>query len=84
MTFKNCSIDNLLDDLRGADWKVDSEDVDLNWNHWKRIFTGILDYHAPVVRCCVHKDAIPWIDKDIRKKTHEEEISVAEAGLCEW
>ena len=42
-TFKNYNIDNLLDDLKGADWKVDSEDVDLNWNHWKRIFTGILD-----------------------------------------
>ena len=53
--------------LRGADWKVGSEDVDLNWNHWKRIFTGILDYHAPVVRCRVRKDALPWIDKDIRK-----------------
>ncbi len=65
-TFKNCNIDNLLDDLRGADWKAGSEDVDLNWNHWKRIFTGILDYHAPVVHCCVRKDAIPWIDKGVR------------------
>ena len=63
-TFKSCNIDNLLDDLRGADWKVGSEDVDLNWNHWKRIFTGILDY-MPVFTVASQK-SIPGFDKGVR------------------
>ena len=53
--------------LPRTDWKVGSEDVDLNRNHWRKIFTGILDHHAPVVRCRIRKHALPWIDKDIRK-----------------
>ena len=40
-------------------------DIDEKWDHWKSVFFGILNRHAPVVCCCVRREALPWIDNDI-------------------
>lgn len=61
--------------------RVDSEDVDLNWNHWKRVFTEILDYHTTVVVVVFIKMPSPGLSGIC--KTHEKEKPVADAGWCE-
>ena len=65
--FKNCDVDALLEDLQSASWETSSRDIDDKWNHWKSVLLNILDRHAPLVRCRVRSESLPWINADIRK-----------------
>ena len=65
--FKMGNVDSLLADLASASWEVNDLDIDSRWNNWKNVFFGIHDRHAPIISCCVRRNALPWIDADIRK-----------------
>ena len=62
-----CNVEALLDDLQSAKWETDSVSIDNRWDQWKKVFLGIVDRHAPMVRCRVRTESLPWIDASVRK-----------------
>ena len=65
--YRKCNMDALLEDLQSAKWESDNQNIDDVWDQWKKVFLGIVDRHAPIVRCRVCKESLPWIDANIRK-----------------
>ena len=63
-----CDVDRLNADLDTAPWQVmDSlDDVDSQWDFWKKMFWDIVDSHAPTKRARVRRKCPPWIDREIR------------------
>ena len=45
-----CDIEKLISDLDTAPWSVMDalEDVDCQWDFWKRLFNEIVDLHVPM------------------------------------
>ena len=67
--FGKCDTDSLLNDLDVAPWSVmeSFDDVDDQWNYWKKLFITIVDQHIPLKKIRVRSQSLPWIDGDIRK-----------------
>ena len=42
------------------------DDIDSQWEYWKKLFIGMLDSHAPLKRLRVRKKTLPWISPNIR------------------
>ena len=63
-----CDVDRLNADLDTAPWQVmDSlDDVDSQWDFWKKMFWDVADSHAPTKRARVRRKCPPWIDREIR------------------
>ena len=55
-------------DLQSDPWQVkDSlEDVDSQWDYWKKMFNDIVGLHVPSKKARVRKKTLPWITRDIR------------------
>ena len=66
-TFGKCNVEALVEDLQSAKWEMDSVSIDDRWDQWKKIFFGMVDRHAPIVRCRVRTESLPWIDASMRK-----------------
>ena len=66
--FKNCVWEELLQDLHLAPWYVmDSfDDMDGQWEYWKKLFGEIVDSHIPLKRARVKRKTLPWITQEIR------------------
>ena len=63
-----CNVEELVMDLQSAPWQVmDSlEDVDSQWDYWKKMFNDIVGFHVPSKKARVRKKTLPWITRDIR------------------
>ena len=72
--YRKCNMDALLEDLQGAKWESDNQNIDDMWDQWKKVFLGIVDRHAPIVRCRVRKKSLPWIDANIRKNMRKRNL----------
>ena len=64
----NCDVEKLVADLKVAPWSVMEtlDDMDSQWEFWKKLFTEVLDSHVPLKRCRVRRKTLPWISPRIR------------------
>ena len=62
----NCDIEKLISDLDAAPWSVMDalEDVDCQWDFWKKLFYEIVDLHVPM-KARVRMKSLPWISREI-------------------
>ena len=60
--------DDFVGDLHSAPWHVmDSlEDVDSQWDYWKKTFNKIVDSHVPSKKARVQRKTLSWITRNIR------------------
>ena len=66
--FRKCDWEKLLKDLELAPWQVmDSmEDIDSQWDYWKKLFEEIVASHIPTKKVRVRRKTLPWITPGIR------------------
>ena len=66
---KNFSKSDFLDDLQKIDWKgivTQTDDVNIIVEQWTKIFSLILEKHAPLRNRRVSERFCPWITKDFK------------------
>jgi exonuclease III len=64
---KHLDVNNLISDLSSAPWSTMEVFTDVNdaWDIFKRIFTDVLDNHAPQMTKRVKASSTPWINDDV-------------------
>ncbi|KAK3933313.1 RNA-directed DNA polymerase from mobile element jockey [Frankliniella fusca] len=67
--FKNIVVEDLLDDVGGANWSsvYKSTDIDSKLNNFNDIMMSLMDKHAPVKTFVPQQCKQPWMVNDIRK-----------------
>ena len=66
---KNFSKSDFLDDLQKIDWKgivTQTDDVNIIVEQWTKMFSLILEKHAPLRNRRVSERFCPWITKDFK------------------
>ena len=63
-----CDIEKLVSDLEAAPWLVMDalEDIDCQWDYWKKLFNEIVDLHVPMKKARVRMKSLPWISWEIQ------------------
>ena len=66
--FRNIEVDTVVEHLKLAPWQVmDSlEDVNCQWEFWKKLFKSVIDSLIPLKKARVKRRTLPWISHDIR------------------
>ena len=56
-----CDVEKLVSDLDAAPWSVMDalEDVDCQWDYWKKLFKEIVDSHVPLKKARVRMKSLP-------------------------
>ena len=66
-SLKNFNETEFLNDLLSVDWKgivSNTDDINTIVKHWSRLFSLILEKHAPIRNKCVSEKFSPWLTKD--------------------
>ena len=66
--FGRCDVEALTGELTSAPWSVMDvlDDVDSQWDFWKKQFFEVVDSHIPVKKVRVKRNSLPWIDWELQ------------------
>ena len=59
-----------LADVSGICWEqmvIQTDDIDVLVNNWSKLFSLIIEKHAPITKMRVSEKYCPWIDHDLKK-----------------
>ena len=68
--FKHFNVNIFLRDLKSTDWSFLSpiRDINVRWQEWKNMFSGIIDKHAPLKTKRIKPLKNPWMTPLVRKQ----------------
>ena len=67
---KNFNEEKFIAELSKQEWEYVyffADDPNALWEIWKRIFSEVLDKHAPLQHKKLHSKKVPWITNNIKK-----------------
>lgn len=82
-SFKHFNLDNFQRDLAAIPWDIVylEDDVDCAVNCFTKLFTDVVQCHAPIRKSTVKAIAAPWIDQQLREAMSQRDKTKAEASM---